>query len=233
VPARTRFPDIPALVLSGDLDINVSTAEARDVAALFPRSRFVELANSGHHTVFSWRSECSAQIIQTFLATLKPGDTSCAQDLNAVFPAVGRFPLIADDARPADADGSGDHSTKNDRKVAAVVAATFTDSLRRAAYMTGEDGPRPPRRDVRRRVHRYPSQPRPRRGALCRRRDGHRPRVGALRHERDRRTADVDGPGAEDGSVHLAGAWLNPDATTLQIQGTLGGRTVSLSVPAT
>ena len=37
VPPRTRFPDIPALVLSGDLDINVTTAEARDVAALFPQ----------------------------------------------------------------------------------------------------------------------------------------------------------------------------------------------------
>ena len=42
-----------------------------------------------------------------------------------------------------------------------------------------------------------------------------------------------DGPGAEDGSLHLTGMWLNPDATTLYIQGTLGGRTVSVSVPAT
>ena len=140
VPPRTRFPDIPALVLSGDLDLNVTTAEARDVAALFPKSRFVELTNSGHHTVFSWRSECSAQIIQTFLATLKPGDTSCARDLNVVFPAVGRFPAAAATPVRLSRDSSGDHSTKTDRKVAAVVAATFTDSLRRA-YMTGEDGP--------------------------------------------------------------------------------------------
>jgi hypothetical protein len=43
----------------------------------------------------------------------------------------------------------------------------------------------------------------------------------------------VDGPAAENGSLHLTGVWLNPDATTLHIQGTLGGRTVSVSVPAT
>ena len=47
------------------------------------------------------------------------------------------------------------------------------------------------------------------------------------------RHRETHGPGAEDGSLHLTGVWLNPDATTLHIQGTLGGRTVSLSVPAT
>jgi pimeloyl-ACP methyl ester carboxylesterase len=232
VPAHTRFPDIPALVLSGDLDINVTTAEARDVAALFPRSRFVELANSGHHTVFSWRSECSAQIIQTFLATLRPGDTSCAQDLNVVFPAVGRFPVTADDARPADADRGGDRSTRTDRQVAAVVAATFTDSLRRA-YMTGEDGPglrggtfdvefTDTETDLDLAAARYASDV-----TVA----GH----GAVPFDTNAIDAQltVDGPGAEDGSLHLTGVWLNPAATTLRIQGTLGGRTLSLSVPAT
>ena len=232
VPTRTRFPDIPALVLSGDLDINVTTAEARDVATLFGKSRFVELTNSGHHTVFSWRSECSAQIIQTFLATLKPGDTSCARDLNVVFPAVGRFPATADDARPADADGSGDRSTRTDRKVAAVVAATFTDSLRRA-YMTGEDGPglrggtfdvefTDAQTNLDLAAARYASDV-----TVA----GH----GSVPFDTNAIDAQltVDGPGPEDGSLHLTGVWLNPAATTLHIQGTLGGRTVSVSVPAT
>jgi pimeloyl-ACP methyl ester carboxylesterase len=232
VPPRTRFADIPALVLSGDLDINVSTAEARDVAALFPKSRFVELANSGHHTVFSWRSECSAQIIRTFLATLKPGDTSCAKDLNVVFPAVGRFPATADDARPADADGSGDQSTKTDRKVAAVIAATFTDSLRRA-YMTGEDGPglRGGTFDVEFTDAQTNLDLAGARYAGDVTATGH----GSVPFDTNAIDAQltVDGPGAEDGSLHLTGVWLNPGATTLHIQGTLGGRTVSVSVPAT
>ena len=43
----------------------------------------------------------------------------------------------------------------------------------------------------------------------------------------------VDGTDGEDGSLHLTGVWLSPEATTLQLQGTLGGRTVSVSVPAT
>ena len=192
VPPRTRFADIPALVLSGDLDLNVTTAEARDVAALFGKSRFVELTNSGHHTVFSWRSECSAQIIQTFLATLKPG-AQLRQGPERLLPRRRRFPA-ADDARPADADSSGDHSTKTDRKVAAVVAATFTDSLRRA-YMTGEDGPGL-RGGTSMSSSRSPDEPRPRRRALRQRRDGRRPRVGALRDKRDRCAAHVEAPGA-------------------------------------
>jgi hypothetical protein len=62
------FPSVPALVLSGDLDsIQVPSADAREVAALFPRSKFVELADSGHHTVFSWRGECSRALVQRFL----------------------------------------------------------------------------------------------------------------------------------------------------------------------
>jgi hypothetical protein len=220
-------------VLSGDLDVNVTTAEARDVAALFPRSRFVELADSGHHTAFSWRSACSQQIIQTFLATLKPGDTSCAQDLSLVFPAVGRFPMTADDARPADAAGSGDRSTRTDRKVAAVVAATFTDSLRRADYLTSEGGPglrggtfdvefNDTQADLDLAAVRYAGDV-----AVT----GH----GSVPFDTQVIDAQltVDGPGAEDGSVHLTGVWLNSGATTLQIQGTLGGRAVSVSVPAT
>jgi pimeloyl-ACP methyl ester carboxylesterase len=232
VPPRTRFGDIPALVLSGDLDINVSTAEARDVAALFPKSRFVELKNSGHHTVFSWRSDCSAQIIQTFLATLKPGDTSCARDLNVVFPAVGRFPVAAHDARPAGPDRSGDHSSKTDRKVAAVVAATFTDSLRRA-YLTGEDGSglRGGTFDVEFTDTQTNLDLAAARYAGDVTVTGH----GSVPFDTNAIDAQltVDGPGAEDGSLHLTGVWLNPDATTLHIQGTLGGRTVSLSGPAT
>jgi Tol biopolymer transport system component/pimeloyl-ACP methyl ester carboxylesterase len=232
VPPRTRFADIPALVLSGDLDLNVTTAEARDVAALFPKSRFVELTNSGHHTAFSWRSACSQQIIQTFLATLKPGDTSCAKDLNVVFPAVGRFPATADDARPADADSGGDHSTKTDRKVATVAAATFTDSLRRA-YMTGEDGPglRGGTFDV------EFTDTETNLDLSAARYAGDVTVTGHASVPFDTNAIDaqlaVDGPGAEDGSLHLTGVWLNPNATTLRIQGTLGGRTVSLSVPAT
>ena len=232
VPSRTRFPDVPALVLSGDLDINVTTAEARDVAALFPRSRFVELTNSGHHTVFSWRSECSAQIIQTFLATLKPGDTSCAKQLNVVFPAVGRFPAAAADARPAEADSSGDHSTKTDRRVAAVVAATFTDGLRRA-YMTGEDGPglRGGTFDVEFTDTQTNLDLAAARYAGDVTVAGH----GSVPFDTNAIDAQltVNGPGAEDGSLHLTGVWLNPNATTLHIQGALGGRTVSVSVPAT
>ncbi|HCX29786.1 MAG TPA: hypothetical protein DHU55_08470, partial [Blastocatellia bacterium] len=102
VPPGARFPSIAALVLSGDVDsVQVPSADARDVARLFPRSTFVELADSGHHTVFSWRSDCSAALLQRFLSTDRAGNTACARSTGFVFPAVGRFPRKAVHARPA------------------------------------------------------------------------------------------------------------------------------------
>ncbi len=42
------LPDVPVLVLSGDLDANTPSQSGRQAAAQFPRARFVEIRNSGH-----------------------------------------------------------------------------------------------------------------------------------------------------------------------------------------
>lgn len=52
--ARTPFepgaslPDVPVLVLSGDLDANTSSPSGRQAAAQFPHATWVEVAGAGH-----------------------------------------------------------------------------------------------------------------------------------------------------------------------------------------
>ncbi|WP_198029086.1 alpha/beta fold hydrolase [Actinoplanes sp. N902-109] len=43
-----KLPDVPVLVLNGDLDANTPIASGRAAAAQFPRARFVEVPGAGH-----------------------------------------------------------------------------------------------------------------------------------------------------------------------------------------
>ena len=59
VPAGARFPDVPVLVLSGELDANSPSAAGRLAAAQFTHATFVEIPNAGHTPVAD--STCAAQ----------------------------------------------------------------------------------------------------------------------------------------------------------------------------
>jgi pimeloyl-ACP methyl ester carboxylesterase len=135
LPRRPVFPDVPVLVLHGDMDAQISTKQAQAVAEQFPRGTFIQVASSGHVTS-AW-GQCGANISNHFLETLQPGDTSCAETSETVWPAVGRFPLFADDALPATA-ASGNHGTVHDLKVVSVAIATMKDALQRT--MLGSTG---------------------------------------------------------------------------------------------
>ena len=128
VASRPVFPDVPVLVLHGDMDAVISTAEARAVAAQFPQSTFVAVASSGHITAAY--GLCGANISNNFLETLQTGDTTCARTPEIVWPAVGRFPLLASDALPAES-APGNRGTTGDLKVVSVAVATMKDALQR------------------------------------------------------------------------------------------------------
>lgn len=128
LPDNPVFPDVPVLVLHGDMDAQISTEQARAIAAQFPQGEFVQVASSGHVT--SGFGQCGTNISNNFLETLKPGDTSCAQTPETVWPAVGRFPLFAVDALPA-TPSSGNQGTVHDLKVVSVAVATMRDALQR------------------------------------------------------------------------------------------------------
>ena len=231
IPSGATFPSIPALVLSGDLDTVVPSSDARNVANLFPDARFVEIAGSGHHTLFSFRSDCSRMLVQRFLNSRVVGNTSCARRLGLVFPAAGRFPRFARDTEPAIvALRASDHSTRGGRRVAAAAAWTLRDVLDhaqndpngvglRGGSFAGKFGD----------------------SALTLRLDGIHftedvtvsgratlQYTGHLAAE-----LNVDGPSGQSGHLDITGVYLAPGAKRLQIDGQLGGRRVALAIPAT
>ncbi len=128
LPDKPVFPDVPVLVLHGDMDAQISTEQDQAIAEQFPHGTFIQVASSGHVT--SGFGQCGTNISNHFLETLQPGDTSCAQTPETVWPAVGRFPLFAVDALPA-TPASGNHGTVHDLKVVSGAVATMRDALQR------------------------------------------------------------------------------------------------------
>jgi pimeloyl-ACP methyl ester carboxylesterase len=129
-PPNAAYPSAPTLVLSGDIDNIAPTAANQAVAALFPNSTFVEIVNSYHETTDF--TQCGATLANTLIETLSPGDTSCASTPEYIWPAVGRFPILAKDARPAVPDTSGANQIgEAERKVVSVAVATAVDALER------------------------------------------------------------------------------------------------------
>ncbi|MFI0451470.1 alpha/beta hydrolase [Actinomadura sp. 6N118] len=75
-PVDGPFPDVPVLVVSGDLDANTPTESGRLAARQFRRSTVVEVPNVGH-VAEKEPSGCAAGIETGFIRDLRVGDTSC------------------------------------------------------------------------------------------------------------------------------------------------------------
>ena len=132
-----KYPFVPTLVLGGDLDSRVPLELVSKVAGLFPDSTLVPVMEAGHVTVL-W-SQCAAKLASDFIATLQVGDTSCTRTPETVFPAVGRFPLLAKNARVAAIDPGGHNQVgQAERKVVTVAVATATDALQRSIIGFGD-----------------------------------------------------------------------------------------------
>ena len=135
--AEATYPDVSTLVLNGDMDTVVPLEETTKVAALFPNSTFIKVAEAGHESAFY--SQCARDIMSRFIGTLDPGDTSCAATPETVYPAVGRLPVIASHARAAEIDPNGDNQIgMRERKVATVAVAVMTDALQRITIGSGD-----------------------------------------------------------------------------------------------
>jgi len=125
VDPAAPYPDVPTLVLNGDLDNITASSGALVVASRFPNSTFVETHNTIHVSALGDREGCAAPLVRRFIRTLSAGDTSCAQRIAEV-RVVDRFPRRAADARAADGTGS-----VRARRIAAVAAATVADAIQR------------------------------------------------------------------------------------------------------
>jgi pimeloyl-ACP methyl ester carboxylesterase len=237
IPPGAKFPgNVPALILSGDLDFDAPSAGGRLVARAWPNSRFVEIANSGHHTAVDGRFDCSDELVVNFISKRRPGDAGCASATGfGVIPAVGRFAATAAHARQAHAI-AGDRSTRADRKVATVATAAVTDAMRRTFLDFEQKSGRGLRGGT------FSVEP----GET-----GVTDNLNGVRFARDvvisgtveytfetesvDATITVSGPGTEDGTLEVTGVWFATlhEATVLEVNGKLGGRSVSLRVPAT
>jgi pimeloyl-ACP methyl ester carboxylesterase len=135
-PPGALYPDVPTLVLNGDLDTITASSGAREVARRFPASTFVELQNSFHVTALYDYDGCASALYIRFVRSLDAGDTSCAREIGEP-NLVPDFPLSLDETDPA-RRASGDESTRNDRRLAAAAARTTADVVSR--WMVNYDG---------------------------------------------------------------------------------------------
>ena len=128
LPPGHVYPNVPTLVLVGDLDSVTSAQGARRVANSFPNATFVEVSNMIHVSALADTNGCAAGIVQRFVRTLSAGNTSCAQWYPEIH-VVDSFPLNA-----AQLPGPAG------RRAALVAADTIGDVLARWETMGGYTG---------------------------------------------------------------------------------------------
>jgi pimeloyl-ACP methyl ester carboxylesterase len=123
------YPDVPTLVLAGDLDSLTSPEGARITARAFPKSTYVEMANLTHVSALVDFDQCASLIVRRFVRTRQAGDTSCARRYH-------ENRLVATFARRAEALGYAGPR----RRTARVAAATVADVMARWLTMAGGEG---------------------------------------------------------------------------------------------
>jgi pimeloyl-ACP methyl ester carboxylesterase len=130
VPADARYPDIPALIISGELDNITTPADGAAVAAEFKHGTQALIANSFHvNALPRARSACGAEIVRRFIETLQPGDTACAAAV-APLPLVPYFAVHASQVEPA-AAVAGNAANAAQLRCASAAVMTAGDVLAR------------------------------------------------------------------------------------------------------
>lgn len=125
------YPDVPALVISGEFDDITTPADGAAVAAAFKRGRQVLIANSFHvNALPRARSPCAAGIVRRFIATLEPGDVGCAAQVPPL-RLVPRFALRIEELEPA-RPLAGNLASELELRAANAAVMTAGDVLVRA-----------------------------------------------------------------------------------------------------
>ena len=138
VAADVQYPDVPALVISGELDNMTTTADGASVAAAFKHGTQIHIANSFHvNALPRARSECAAQIARRFLAALNTGDTNCAAEVPPLLlvPRFARHASELEAALPLTGNRADDSQL---RWVSAAVMTAEDVLARLAGNSTGQ-----------------------------------------------------------------------------------------------
>jgi hypothetical protein len=230
VPPGATYPKVPTLAFNSDIDPVVSIELAAQTADLFPESTLVVIPDGMHEPVES--NQCAAGLATHFIETLEVGDTSCAQTPEIVWPALGRFPLVAEDARPAEIDPAGGNQVgPRERKVVTVAVATAVDALKRSTIGSGNG--------VGLRAGKLKTNYGPNGGQTTTLKNcaftNDVTVNGTLTWGSDLAfVADltVSGTGTAGGTLHVEGTWEAPGPVgNFKVSGTLGGRQVAVLVP--
>jgi len=136
--ADPHYPDVPALIVSGELDDITTMADGAAVAHAFKHGAQVRIANSFHvNALPRSRSPCGAQIVRRFIETLELGDTSCAADVPPL-RLVPRFALHVADLEPAAAAEGNRAGDAQLRWVQAAVQTAGDVLARLSGNSTGQ-----------------------------------------------------------------------------------------------
>jgi pimeloyl-ACP methyl ester carboxylesterase len=228
VEPGARYPTAPTLVLDGEFDTNVGRADVN--AAHYPNATLVRFTGI-NHTPLEW-SPCAYQITLEFLRTRGVRDTGCASQPLYDNPGVRTFPRLVRESPPA----TPRRGNRANLRLARVGADAAIDAFKRGFMnvVTGGDGHAPGLRGGTIQVDAGDSWT----ATL----DGIRwtndvTVSGTLHWSFDGGPLDadlqIDGPGRQDGSLHLRGGWLIHGAPrTISITGTLHGRRVEATVPS-
>ncbi len=106
LPPSVRFPAVPTLVLSGDLDSVTSPQDAAQVTRQFPDAVHIVVPNLTHVVADADEIGCTLGLVQHFIDKLTPGDTGCIQRVRAV-RTVPRFARSYRELAPLDSAGTG------------------------------------------------------------------------------------------------------------------------------
>jgi pimeloyl-ACP methyl ester carboxylesterase len=139
VGAHAIYPDVPALVISGELDDITTPADGAAVAAAFPHGVQVRVANSFHvNALPRARSDCAARIVRHFIATGETGPTDCATSVPPV-RLIPRFAINYAELTPA-TPRPGNAADAAALRLTAATVATLGDVLARAKINSSGHG---------------------------------------------------------------------------------------------
>lgn len=135
-PIAAVYPDVPVLVLNGDLDTITPSAGARLVADRFPDARFVEVANAVHVTALADPRDCAGALAAEFLGTGAIADASCAAAAPPVrvLDAFWTAPAVVPAAPVPGLDAAA-------QRTVSAMLATAADVLNRRPVLYGTRGP--------------------------------------------------------------------------------------------
>nr|BEK63227.1 alpha/beta fold hydrolase [Kitasatospora purpeofusca] len=88
-PVDAAQPDVPVLLFAGDLDSNTPESATRRAAEQFRRSTVVTVPNAGHVAELE-STHCTLTIVDSFVRTGQPGDTSCTASVPPIAVAPVR-----------------------------------------------------------------------------------------------------------------------------------------------